>query len=64
MFSNYFPYDICKVVVVFNAPQFIRKFSVALMLFIPEGLFLVCISLFEFGFDGAAIYFVLVGVLI
>ena len=33
------------------------------MLLILEGFFVVCISLFEFGFRDVIIYFVLVGVL-
>ena len=38
-------------------------FSIASMLLMPEGFYVVCISLFEFGFCDAIIYFVLVDVL-
>ena len=34
------------------------------MFLIPEGFYVVCISLFEFGFGDAIIYFLLVGVMI
>ena len=39
-------------------------FKVFLMFLMSEGFYVVCISLFEFGFGNAIIYFVMVVVLI
>lgn len=56
-------YDNWNVVVVFDAPWFIQKFSVALFLLMPERFCVICISLFAFGFGDAIMYFVILKLL-
>ena len=64
VFTKYFQYNIWGVILVFNTPSFIWKFSVTLMFLMPEGFYVVSILLFEFGLGNAIIYFVMVVLLI
>ena len=63
-FPKYFKYNIWSVFVIFDAPYFIWKFSVTLMLLMLKGFYVVYISLFEFGFSDVIIYFVLISILV
>ena len=55
-------HTIFGVYLLFLIPH--NAFESSVMLAMPEGFYVVCISLFEFGFGGPIIYFVLEGVLI